>query len=145
MSRTTISVTSCSVGSTYRLIGGYFSKSSPERKWEWTLERLCGTSLVMVEIEAIPVEVLDSELPQPPGLLFQGVHDVCSGRCQLGVRGVDIFREDPMDGRCERRPRAAEEDHALSPGDGPDLLVRIEPADLEAESVAIVVLCSLDV
>jgi len=34
--------------------------------------------LVMVEVEAVSVQIVDSELPQPPWLLFQRINDVCS-------------------------------------------------------------------
>jgi hypothetical protein len=33
---------------------------------------------IMVEVEAVPVHVRDSELPQAPWLLFQRLHDICS-------------------------------------------------------------------
>ena len=37
-----------------------------------------GAQLVMVEVEAVPVQIVDSELSQPPWLLFQKINDVCS-------------------------------------------------------------------
>src|SRR5258708_17848679 len=42
------------------------------------LSRGTGASLVVVEVEAVSVEVLDRELPQPPRLRFQGPNDVRS-------------------------------------------------------------------
>jgi len=37
------------------------------------------------------------------------------------------------------------EDHNVAPRDSSDLLVRIEPSDLEAESIPIMLLRSLDI
>src|SRR5262245_1633927 len=71
--------------------------------------------LIMVEVEPIPVQVIDRELPQPPGLLLQRLNDVCSGRFQLAVRLVNIVGEYPMDRGCERHRRPAEEDHNVIP------------------------------
>jgi len=99
----------------------------------------------MVEVEAVPVQIGDSELPQPPRLLFQRINDVCSWRFQLAVRGINIFCEHPVNRGFERRPSPPEEDHNVSPWHSPDLLVRIEPPDLEAESVSIVLLRSCDI
>src|SRR5678809_1437181 len=98
MSLTTISVTSCSVGSTYLFM------VAP-----------CTPRSVMVEVEPVSVQVGDRELREPPRLLLQGLDDVRSRRLQLAVDGIDVFREHPVDRGLERRQPPAEKDHDVVP------------------------------
>jgi len=37
-----------------------------------------GASSIMMEVEAVPVQIVDRELPQPPWLLLQGFNNVCT-------------------------------------------------------------------
>jgi hypothetical protein len=64
-------------------------------------EGMRSASLVMVEIEAVSVEVLGGELPQPPRLLFQGLNNVRARRFQ----GPNLFaRIEPANLKAERIP-----------------------------------------
>jgi hypothetical protein len=83
-------------------------------------------SLVVVKIETVSVDVLDGELRQSPGLLFQRLNNVRTQRFQLVVRRIDIFGEHPVN------------------RSGPNL-ARMEPADLKAECVPIVLLRAFDI
>src|SRR5262245_64931611 len=98
-----------------------------------------------MDIEAVPVLVLDRELPEPPRLVRDRIHDICSGRTQLGVGGVNVWGKDPMNHRLERRLPSAKEDRDVSPRYGTNILARIEPADVESEHVTIVRLRMFDV
>src|SRR4026208_225545 len=99
----------------------------------------------MVDVKQVAIQVGDRELPQAPRLFFQRLHDVCAGRLQLLVRGIDSRREPPMNGRLERRSSLANEDRDVPARDSADRLVRVGPIHLETEHVAIVLLRTLDV
>src|SRR5262249_10358619 len=57
---------------------------------------------VVMDVEAVSIQVFKRELPQAPRFLFEGFHDVCARRFQLVVCGVEIGREYPMHSRLER-------------------------------------------
>src|SRR4029453_19281093 len=101
---------------------------------------------VMVDVEAVSIQVFQRELPQAPRLLFQWFDNVCAGQFQLVVRGVDIRREYPMHSRLEWWPSFTEEDCEISPSrDCANRLVRLQPVHLETQHIAIVLLRALDV
>jgi len=101
--------------------------------------------LAVMEVEDVPVEVLDGELADAPGLEFEGVSDVGAGRLKVLVGGVDVFGEDPVDGRLERPLPPAEKDCGLAVGHGADFFAWGEPCDFEAEDIAVVLLGAFDV
>jgi hypothetical protein len=97
----------------------------------------------VVEVEDIAVEVLDGELTDAPGFCFQGVGDVGAGGLEVLVGGVDVFGEDPVDGRLEGGFSFAEEEGGVAVGDSADFFAFGEPGDVEVEDVAVVFLGTL--
>jgi hypothetical protein len=100
---------------------------------------------VMVEIEKVSVEIADGELTQAPGFFLQGIHDVCAGRLQFPIPGVDIFGEDPVNGGLEWGLAPAKKYYRLIAGDGADFFAGVEPANRKAEGVAVMLLGALDI
>src|SRR5262245_21985738 len=98
-----------------------------------------------VKVEAIAILILDGELPEPPRLVHERLDDVRAQRTQLGVGGVDVGGKHPMNGRLEWRLPSTKEDRDLSSRYRAELLLGIEPGDVEAEHVAIVRLRTFDV
>jgi hypothetical protein len=100
---------------------------------------------VAVEVETVAVEVFHRELAQAPGLLLERRGDAGATGAELGVRGVDVGREDPVDNGLEGANTAPKEDHALIAGDRSDAFVGLKPANLETERVTVMLLRALDV
>src|SRR6185503_3627481 len=59
--------------------------------------------LVMVDVKEVAIHVCHRELPEAPRFLLERIHNVGSGRFQLGVRRFDVRREHPMNNRLERQ------------------------------------------
>src|SRR5262245_2445835 len=100
---------------------------------------------VVMEIKAVSVEILDGELPQPPGLLLQRFNDVRTERFELSVCRIEIVGEHPVNGRLKRCGFLPKEDRHISTRHGPDLVVRIQPGNLKTECISIMLLRPLDV
>jgi len=56
----------------------------------------------VVEVEAVAVDIVHSELTQSPRLAFERFNDACSPRAKFVVGGVEVRSKDPVDGRFER-------------------------------------------
>lgn len=106
---------------------------------------LCDVWLIVVEIEEVPVQILNRELPQPPRLFLQGFHDVRTRRFQFLVRRINIFGEHPVNRRFEGRLPLAKEDNRVVARHGPDPLARVEPSDLKTERIPVVLLRAFDI
>src|SRR5580658_7136984 len=84
---------------------GRISRKCTDEKFPTSL----AIRLAVVNVEAVAVDILDGELPYPPGLLFQRIHDVCAERFQLLVRRVDVAGENPVNGGLKWRMSLAKE------------------------------------
>ena len=104
-----------------------------------------GACLIVMEIESVSVDILDGELPQPPRLGFQGLNDVRTRRFQLVVCGIDIFGEYPMNGGLKWPSSLPKKYRHVRSRHGPNVFVRIEPANLKAECVPIVLLGAFNI
>src|SRR5581483_10557546 len=98
-----------------------------------------------MEVEDVAVEVLHGELAQSPGLCFKRLDDVCARGLEFLVGGIDVVGEDPLNGGFERGLAFAEKDGDRRARDGADFFAGVEPSDLEAEYVAVVLLRAFDI
>jgi hypothetical protein len=100
---------------------------------------------VVVKIKEVAIKVANGELKQTGRLQLQRGGDESSPGFELRIKRVDIVREDPVDGRLEERHLAAKEDHRIAADHGSDLSVGVRPADIEAESFFVMLLCEFHV
>jgi hypothetical protein len=98
-----------------------------------------------MEIKEIAVKVAHGELSQTPRLLFERSGDEGASGCQFTIQSVDIFGEDPVYRGLKERHLTAKEDDRITADDGSDFLVRIGPANVEAEAVLVMLLSKLHV
>ena len=99
----------------------------------------------MVEIEEVAIQILYGKLPQSPRFQFQRLDDARAHRHQTLVGGIDIFGEDPMDGRFKWRCPLAKEDRYFAAGYSPHLSAREEPSNLKPERVSVMLLREFDI
>src|SRR3989442_802988 len=100
---------------------------------------------VAVKVEAISIDIFHGELTQTPGFLLERLNDSGAQRAQFLVGGVDFRRKYPVNGGFEWTRPSAQEDRDVVTRDGTDISSWVEPTDLEAECIAVMLLCPLHV
>src|SRR5205807_2079118 len=95
---------------------------------------------VAVKVEAIPIDIFHGELTQTPGFFLERLHDSGAQRAQFLVGGVDFRRKYPVNGRFEGTRSSAKEDRDVVTRDGTDISSCVEPTDLEAERITVMLL-----
>src|SRR5579872_3142767 len=91
------------------------------------------------------VQILDGESADVPGLSFDIVGYVCAAGFKFSVGGVNVFGEDPVDVWLESFVCLGEEDGDIFTANGADVLVGLEPEDVEAEDIAVIILCLFNI
>jgi hypothetical protein len=99
----------------------------------------------MMEIEAISIDILQSELPQTPRPFLEGLDDIRPQCRELLVSGFGVFGVYPVNCRLKRRRSFPEENLHAFPRDAANFLAGLQPPKLETEHIAIVLLCALHV
>jgi hypothetical protein len=98
-----------------------------------------------VKIEAVSVDIFDCKLAQTPRLLLERFNDSGASRAQFLVRRIDVRRKYPVDRGFEWADSPAKENRDVSARDSADIASGIQPTNLEAERIAVVLLGSLHV
>src|SRR6185436_5321636 len=98
------------------------------------------TRSIAMKVKAVAVEVFDRELHEAPRFFLERLGDVRAERLHVAVHVVDLRRMHPVDRGLEGRLAAAQEDRGAVAVDRADLLARIQPAYVEPQIVAIVLL-----
>src|SRR5262249_58772262 len=98
-----------------------------------------------MKIEAVSIDIFHRELAQTPGLLPQRFNDSCAPRAQFLVSRVDVRRKYPVNSRFKGTASSAEENCDVIARDGADIAPWIQPTNLEAERIAVMLLSPLHV
>jgi hypothetical protein len=106
---------------------------------------LCSACLVAVEVEAVSIYVLNSELTQTPRLLLQRLNDPRTQGAQFVVRGGDICGKHPVNSRLKWLASPSEEDCRPPARDGADFAPGVEPTNLKAKHIPIMLLSTFHV
>jgi hypothetical protein len=102
-------------------------------------------NIAVMDIKEVSVDILHGELADAPGFCFQRIDDVCAEGLQFLIRRIDVWCEHPVNGGLEGRLPLAKEDGHVRSHHGSDSLVRVEPANLKAKRIAVVLLRTLDI
>jgi hypothetical protein len=81
----------------------------------------------------------------PLGFFVERIHDVRTRRLQFLVRRIDIFGEHPVNSRFERRLPLLKEYRHTAARHGPNLFAWVNPSNLKAECISLVLLCAFDI
>ena len=100
---------------------------------------------VAVKIEPVSIDIFHGELAQTPGLLLERFNDSCAARAQFLISRVNVRRKYPVNSRFEWAASPAKENRDVIARDGADIASWIQPSNLNAERIAVMLLSPLHV